>query len=132
MNINYSASIIELTSAEMKKARVFGSDEYRALREARSDNPTFRIIERKPRRSKADFAKLTMKEIAGYVEKHGSEDQKADFATLTDKSDKSVPFFTVKKWFLNEFPELRQELTEHRSKVQDIIEAAASKAVAAA
>ena len=41
MTINFTNKTIELTTAEMKKASVYNSDAYKALREAHIDNPSF-------------------------------------------------------------------------------------------
>ena len=52
MTINFTNKTIELTTAEMKKASVYNSDAYKALREARIDNPSFKIVEKKAAKSK--------------------------------------------------------------------------------
>lgn len=100
------------------------SDAYKALREARIDNPTFKIVEKKAAKSKDKFARLTMKDIAAHVEKYGSDNQKKDFEFLTNSDEGKASFFEVKKWFMNEF-NLRKELKEYRNKVQSIVECVA-------
>lgn len=103
MTINFTNKTIELTTAEMKKASVYNSDAYKALREARIDNPTFKIVEKKAAKSKDKFARLTMKDIAAHVEKYGSDNQKKNFEFLTNGPEEKASFFEVKKWFMNEF-----------------------------
>lgn len=44
MKINFEAHTIELTKAENKAASAFGSNMYKALREARQDNPSFTVV----------------------------------------------------------------------------------------
>ena len=136
MTINYAKKAIELTSAEMKKAQKYGSDMYKELCTARRDNPGFKVVEVKAKKSKNDFSDLTMKKIKAYVEKHGTEEQKKDFAELskchTNKDGKSVmdeSFLKVKAWFLNEF-ELKKSLKENREKIEEIYAAAKAKAAA--
>ena len=121
MTINFTNKTIELTTAEMKKASVYNSDAYKALREARIDNPSFKIVEKKAAKSKDKFARLTMKDIAAHVEKYGSDNQKKNFEFLTTGAEEKASFFEVKKWFMNEF-RLREERNEYRSKVQSIVE----------
>lgn len=78
MTINYNNNTIELTTAEMKEAQKYGSDMYNMVREARIDNPSFKVKEVKAKKSKSDFGTLDMKTINAYVEKHGSDEQKDD------------------------------------------------------
>ena len=138
MVTNFNTNCIELTTAEMKKAMIFGSDEYKALQEARRDYPTYRVVEKKIK-NKSEFGKLTMKTIMAYVEKHGSDKQKNDLKIMTQKGVdmetgeymEAASFFAVKGWFLNTFPELKAQRAEHRQKVQEILQDAAEKAAAA-
>ena len=137
MTINYEKKAIELTTAEMKEAKKFGSDMYKDLREARNDNPGFRVVEVKAKKSKNDFSDLNMKTIKAYVEKRGSDEQKANFKFISQKTInedgeyvEAQSFFEIKKWFLEEFSELKQARKEYREKVQKIYEAAEAKAAA--
>ena len=45
MTINYEKKAIELTTAEMKEAKKFGSDMYKMVREARRDFAGFEVKE---------------------------------------------------------------------------------------
>jgi len=137
MTINYNNNTIELTTAEMKEAQKYGSDMYNMVREARIDNPGFKVKEVKAKKSKSDFGTLDMKTINAYVEKHGSDEQKANFKFLTTKTvtedgeyHEAQSFFEIKKWFLNQFPELKKARKDYREKVQKIYEAAEAKACA--
>ena len=137
MTINYNTKTIELTKAEMKEAMVFGSDMYKDLQEARRDNPGFRVVEIKSKRKKADFANLTMKKITVYVQQNGTEEQKEHFAFISKRTVdedgeycEAQSFFNIKKWFLNEFPELKEERKAYREKVVSIYEAAETKSIA--
>lgn len=140
MTINFASNSIELTSAEMKKAQQYGSAMYNQVREARIDNPGFTVVEvQKTKKSKNDFSDLNMKTIKAYVEKHGTEEQKAHFAFISKKRItedgeyvEAQSFFEIKKWFLNEFTELKQARKEYREKVQEIYAAAEAKAEAVA
>lgn len=137
MVTNFNANCIELTTAEMKKAMIFGSDEYKALQEARRDYPNYRVVEKKIK-NKSEFGKLTMKTIKAYVEKHGSDRQKNDLEIMTQKGVdmetgeymEAASFFAIKGWFLNTFPELKAQRAEHRQKVQEILRDAADRAAA--
>lgn len=137
MTINFSARSIELTTAEMKKAQKYGSDMYKELCAARKDFPGFEVVGVKAKKSKNDFSDLNMKTIKAYVEKHGSDEQKEHFEfiskkTITEDGEyvEAQSFFQIKKWFLEEFSELKQARKEYREKVQKIYEAAEAKAAA--
>ena len=43
MKINHKNCTIELNKTEMKEAETFGSQMYKDLREARQDNPNYRV-----------------------------------------------------------------------------------------
>ena len=137
MTINFAVRSIELTAAEMKKAQKYGSDMYKELCTARRDNPGFKVVEVKAKKSKNDFSDLNMKNIKAYVEKHGTDEQKEHFAfiskrRITEDGEyvEAQSFFEIKKWFLSEFSELKKARKEYREKVQKIYEAAEAKACA--
>ena len=140
MKTNLTEKKIELTKAEMKAAMTYGTAEYTALQAIRRDYPGFDVVEAvKIKKSKADFADLNMKTIRTYVEKHGDDEQKRNFAFISKRSvdedgeyHEAQSFFEIKSWFLNEFPEIRKQRKEFRKKVQEIYEAAEAKAEAAA
>lgn len=133
MKINFSRRAVELTTAEMKEAMIFGSDTYKNLQAARRDYPDYKVVEIKPKRSKNDFADLDMKSIRSYVEKHGTEDQKKHFDFISKRSIdedgaycEALPFFR----FLDTFPEIKKERKEYREKVQAILDEAKNKVAA--
>ena len=137
MNINFTNNTIELTKAEMRDAAKYGSEMYNTVMAARRDNPGSRIVELKAKKTKAAFASLDMKFIKEYVEKHGSDEQKATFAFITKRTVdadgeycEAQSFFQIKAWFLAEFPEVKQSRKDYREKIQSIYDAAAAKQVA--
>ena len=139
MTINYAKKAIELTSAEYKDAQQYGSDMYKQVREARKDFPDFEVVEvkDKAKKSKNDFSDLTMKDIKGYVEKHGDDEQKEHFAFISKRQItedgeyvEARSFFEIKMWFLEEFSELKKARKVYREKIEEIYAAAKAKAAA--
>ena len=125
---------IELTKSEMKNAMVFGTDEYSNLQVVRRDYPNFKVVEIKSKKNNSDFANLKMDDIKGFVEKHGTDEQKASFAliskrTVSEDGEYCEPqsFFQIKTWFLNEFPEFKASRKEYRQKILSIYDAASAK-----
>ena len=134
MKINMNKKTIELTKAEMKNAMEFGTKEYNNLQVARRDYPDYKVVEIKAKKNTSDFANLKMADIKGYVEKYGSEEQKASFAFISKRSvnedgEYSEPqsFFQIKTWFLNEFPEFKQIRKDYCQKIVSIYDAASAK-----
>ena len=137
MTINYVKGTIGLTKSEMNEAKKFGSEMYTQVMAARRDNPGYRVVEIKAKKTKSDFSNLNMKTIKAYVEKHGTDEQKAHFYFISKRSIgedgeycEAQPFFQIKQWFLNDFPEIKQGRKDYREKVQAIYDAAAEKAAA--
>ena len=138
MTINEKKKAIVLTKAEMKDAKIVGSEMYNMLQMARRDYPGFKTVEEKSKRNKVDFAGLNMKTIKAYVEKNGSDEQKETLVFISKKTvdedgnyHEAQSFFQIKSWFLNEFPEIKKQRKAYREKVQKIYEEAEAKAAAA-
>ena len=107
IRINNTKREIVITKAFAKKAEQFRSDEYYELREAKNDNPTFKVVVNKA--AKRDTMKgLTFKFIKQYVEKNGTEAQMDEFETMTKNEDgiQSMSYGEVKEWFIVSFPEV--------------------------
>ena len=137
MTINFNHNTIELTSTEMKDAMIYGSDTYQALQAARRDYPNYKVVEIKAKRSRNDFSEMTMSSIRIYVEAHGTDEQKANFAFISKRRIdedgaycEALPFFQIKEWFLATFPELKAERKAYREKVQAILDEAKAKVAA--
>ena len=139
MKINEKKNAIELSKAEMKEATIVGSEMYRLLQEARRDYPGFKTVQEKTKRNTSDFSSLDMKTIRLYVAKHGTDEQKKAFAFISERTitedgeyHEAQSFFEIKKWFLNEFIEIKKARKDYREKIQNIYKAAEAKAEAAA
>lgn len=128
MKINMKDSKIELTTAETKNAFTFGTKEYKNLQTARRDYPDFEVVTISTKRNRNDFSDLDMKTIRAYVEVNGTEEQKEHFAFISKRRIdedgaycEALPFFQIKEWFLNTFPEIKAERKAYREKVQAIL-----------
>lgn len=134
MTINFNKNTIELTTAEMNDAKKYGSEAYKNLMDARRDNPGYRVVEVKAKRTKTALDSIDMKMIKSYVKDHGSENQKREFLRLTTPTItedglvmEAQPFFMVKKWFLAEFPQVKDVCQKHIEAVREINEAIDAK-----
>lgn len=114
ITINRSASTIELTKKFDKFASRFGSEEYKALQEARRDYPTFRVVVKAaPKSNSNTLSGLTFKYMKDYIAKHDDAEGSimAQFCELIGDTDearemgmKAECYGTVKKWFLETYP----------------------------
>lgn len=107
IRINNTKREIVITKAFAKKAEQFKSDEYYELREAKNDNPTYKVVVSKS--AKRDSMKgLTFAFMKQYVEKNGTEAQMVEFETMTKNEDgiQSMSYGEVKEWFLVNFSEV--------------------------
>ncbi len=140
MNTNFSTKTIELSKAEMTRASKYGSDEYKDLMAARRDNPGFRVVEIKVKKTaKTPLDRLTLPQIRAYVKANGDERQKMEFLTIStttiDENGILCPaqsFFEIKKWFLVEFPQYKAALDSHYAEIISINDAIEAKIAAAA
>lgn len=120
VTINANNRTIEITKQFEKAASRFGSDEYKALKEAKLDNPTYRVVIKK--KASGDRMKgLTMEYIKNYIEKHPVdvvftyineyEEEVAEEMTaanaLKNMIEDKENFLTIKNWFLGIYPELK-------------------------
>ena len=107
IRINNTKREIVITKAFAKEAEKFRSDAYYELKEAKTDNPTYKVVVNKS--AKRDSMKgLTFKFMKQYVEKNGTEAQMDEFETMTKNEDgiQSMSYGEVKEWFIVSFPEV--------------------------
>ena len=75
MKINHMNCTIELTKTEMKAAEKFGSEMYMTLREARQDNPNYRVKLVAPSKKVDRHKGLTADAMKKFILKHDDENQ---------------------------------------------------------
>ncbi|MBR5640650.1 MAG: hypothetical protein IKW92_00780 [Firmicutes bacterium] len=114
ITLNTKRNEIVVTKKFAEAAKHFGSEEYKMLKEAKMDNPSFKVVTRKVKASKNDKMKgLTYKFMEKYISTHDDEEGTllATFKELTAKSEEAMElnaaacsYQEVKDWFLNTFP----------------------------
>ena len=132
MKINYTNKTIELTKKEYREATVFGSDMYTALKEARIEFPTFKIITKEPPKKKSPIGRITYEFMKKYIEEHDNkEDNMKEFEELTGKSDNtefkiSACYGEVLEWFLIKYPAIK----DYRKGIDEILNKARKEKIA--
>jgi hypothetical protein len=142
ISINNRKRALEITKDFQKKANIYGSEEYNALKEAKADFPTYRVIVKTHKKTLEDT--ITMKDIVFYVEKTSgkeSEEMKSlielrgtsaqDIKDIFEVED-AAKFGTIKKWFFTTYPEIGKKTENRQKRINQIIEEAEAKAKAKA
>ena len=111
MKVNFENKTIEMSKNEAKQASVYGSDLYKALVEVQRDFPQFSLVIVKRKAKAGDAMKgLTFDYMESYIKENGTDEQATDFDALRKTSDVvgagAVTYGEVKKWFLEQFPEI--------------------------
>ena len=140
--LNDSKRTITITKTFSKLASIYGSDEYNALKGAKLDNPSYRVVVKSPAKKKIED-RITMKDIVAYVEaKSGAESEQ--MKTLLDLRGKSVnetksildveetaTFAEIKKWFFNTYSEIKNKSENRQNHINAILAEAANNAASA-
>lgn len=100
ITINSKNQTIELNATFAKKAQVYGTTEYDALQGARRDYPNYAVVTKKHVK-KSDSKGLNYERMAEYIMSH--ENSEANIK-LFDELKNIAPYFTVKKWFIKNYP----------------------------
>jgi len=129
IQINHKNNTIEMTKRFYTEPCKFGTDEYKTLQEVLRDYPGYTPVVEKSKKSGADtldiFKGLNLEYMELYIMKHDDEDKSimAEFKMMRAEDDaskavgaKSESFLTIREWFLDKYPEVR-EFHEKRGKI---------------
>ena len=112
MSKNVTVNVIERTitisKAYYKKASIYGSSEYKELREVMSENATFKIVFKTI--DKKSYNGLTFKRMAEYINTQpNSEANLKEFEAVMKVAEaKGSKYPLTKKWFLEKFPKYKK------------------------
>ena len=111
--IDHENKKIRLPKAFAKASGKYGSEEYRMLMEIKRDVPNYEVIvETTRKQSKDNFKGLTYDYMERYIKKHNSK-LIEEFKILRGEKEnmnglfKSRSYSQIKKWFLTNFPEVK-------------------------
>ena len=119
MKINFKNQTIEMSKKFAKAAEKFGSEEYRALQEARRDYPKFKVvtISRKATVQKESYKGLTYSYMENYIKTHDDEKKSimAEYEMLRGLSEEAqealaepCSYIEMKNWFLDKYPAIAE------------------------
>ncbi len=127
ITVDFANTALNMTKSFYKKACKVGSPEYKELREAMADNPTY-TINIMTNDSKRSYRSLTIERMRAYIKTQpNSEANLATLDRVIEVADaKGAKYPLTKKWFLETFPEYKestvseQELIGNEQKVASI------------
>ncbi len=140
--INDRKRALEISKQFSKAASIYGSPEYEALKGAKADKPTYRVVI-KPSPKRTFEESITLDDIAHYVlTKSGSESEQmkclkelcgVSVKEAGNKFDaiESANFMDIKKWFFLTYPELSTKKEKRQNRIDEILEEAAKNAALA-
>jgi hypothetical protein len=107
VTLNFDVNAIEISETFAKKARVYKSPAYDELMQVQKDHPTFKIVVVKSMPKKNTSVKgIDYVYMRKYIESH---DESKELLQKFDKmTEGKTPFFEVKNWFLDHYPELKK------------------------
>lgn len=104
--INFTNETIEITKTEAKAASIYGSDAFRELQEVRKDFPNFKIVVKESKKNGRTYKGMTLEFMKKYIEEH--ENAKEHLSKLKTMKEKKVPYGEIKKWFLAQYPIIKE------------------------
>lgn len=126
--INEKNHIIEMTKKFAAAAKHYGTPEYDDLQNARRDYPKYRVVTKKTAKRKDRYKGLNYRYMENYIINHNANLLNS-FYELCGKSfdgaemdfAPAASYGVIKKWFLNEFPELSLQGGRNRETVNNRI-----------
>ena len=125
ITINFESNIATVTKDFMKKSNIFGTEEYKIMRQFRAENPSIPVSVKtiKKNSDRITYKNLTYKNIEAYI---STQDNAAEllkeFETAKAQSGiQSTPYRAVLAWFLSTFPDYDsyKEFFKNRGKNTD-------------
>ena len=130
--INYRKHAIEISKTFSKKASIYNSEEYNALKGAKADFPTFRVeVKSAPKRKIED--RITMEDIINYV-RENSGDTSKEMETLKElrgksvkeagsllKAEETATFSDIKEWFFATYPAISAKTEKRQARIAKIV-----------
>lgn len=109
MYVDFIDQTIVITKAFSKKASVFGSEEFKALRSAQMECPNFRIVV-KEACDKKTYTGLNFMKMEKYIKTQPNSEQRLkEFAEVKRIAEaKGGKYPLTKKWFFETYPEYKE------------------------
>lgn len=107
VKVNFKNSELIITNAFAKKASIYESEAYNELMHMQELHPSFKISVQASTKKKGTSVKslINYANLRKYVESH---DESKELLKEFDKlKNEKTPFFEVKKWFFEHYPNMK-------------------------
>ena len=117
ITINHKNRTIVITKAFNKMASIYGTDEYIDLRQAKLDNPGYKVVVKTTKAKKEAFKGLDYPYMEKYIATHDDDKKsiRAEYEMMRGTSEEakealaeSYSYYEMKIWFLNKFPAIAE------------------------
>lgn len=111
--LNHETKSIVITKAFSKNASTYGTIEYKELIKIKNDFRDYQIVVRSTPKRKRGINDISLTDMETYIQKHDDEEKSimSTFKSMVNEKAgenlKRTSFFTIKKWFFEQYPELK-------------------------
>ena len=113
IRINYTERQIEVTAAYLKKASVFGTEEFKELKQIRDSEPTFKVVAKTAKRNnkKNTYSNLTFEAMKAHIVRFETDEAERttrlkEFSEIRKyAAARKAEYPLTKKWFLSNYKE---------------------------
>ena len=111
--LNHETKSIVITKAFSKNASTYGTTEYKALIKIKNDFRDYQIVVKSAPKRKRGINDISLADMEAYIKKHDDERESimTTFNSMVNEKVgenlKRTSFFTIKKWFFDQYPELK-------------------------
>lgn len=111
--LNHETKSIVITKAFSKNASTYGTTEYKELIKIKNDFRDYQIVVRSVPKRKRGINDISLTDMETYIQKHDDEEKSimSTFKSMVNEKAgenlKRTSFFTIKKWFFEQYPELK-------------------------
>lgn len=111
--LNHETKSIVITKAFSKNASTYGTTEYKELIKIKNDFRDYQIVVRSVPKRKRGINDISLTDMETYIQKHDDEEKSimSSFKSMVNEKAgenlKRTSFFTIKKWFFEQYPELK-------------------------
>lgn len=123
VTLNHENKTIEITKQFKKAACRFGSEEYKAIKEAVDAHPNYKVVTKTSARNKSAL-KLSYDYMTKYIKSHDDEEKTIwteflfmrGYTTEGEKTGISFSFADIQTWFLETYPEIESYIKDMEEK----------------
>lgn len=132
ITLDHENELIKITKQFKEAACRFGTDEYKAIKEAVNDHPGYKVVVKTRAKSKSSL-RLSYDYMTKYIKSHDDEEKTnwneflfmRGYTPEGEKTGISFSFVDIQTWFLETYPEIEnyiKDMEEKSNKLRQIRE----------